>query len=97
MTGEPYRDDASDPHALRLEADHIALQDHTSTSAQHAHRIIATHLWPMLRDLGFTQGRVLAVGEDAATFIGLPHTDGSEVPRTFRTADPLGSVTGRMG
>lgn len=76
MTGEPYRDDANAPHALRLEADHIALQDHTSTSAQHAHRIIATHLWTMLRDLGFTQGRVLAVGEDAATFTGLPHTDG---------------------
>lgn len=77
MTGEPYRDHANDPHAMRLEADHIALQDHTSTSAQHAHRIIATHLWTMLRDLGFTEGRVLAVGDDAATFIGLPHTDGS--------------------
>lgn len=76
MTREPYRDDANDPHALRLEADHIALEDHVATSAQPAHRIIATHLWTMLRDLGFTEGRVLAVGEDAATFIGLPHTDG---------------------
>ncbi|PYF97338.1 hypothetical protein SAMN05216184_11547 [Georgenia satyanarayanai] len=77
MTGEAYRDDANDPHALRLEADHLALEDHTTTSAQPAHRIIATHLWTMLRDLGFTEGRVLALGDDAATFIGLPHTDGS--------------------
>ncbi|WP_193311424.1 hypothetical protein [Georgenia satyanarayanai] len=77
MTGAPYRDDANDPHALRLEADHLALQDHSTTSAQPAHRIIATHLWTMLRDLGFTEGRVLALGDDAATFIGLPHTDGS--------------------
>src|SRR5699024_8476293 len=75
-TEEPYRDDVTDPLALRLEADHIALEDHTSTSAQHAHRIIATHLWTMLRNLGFTEGRVLAVGDDAATFIELPHTDG---------------------
>ncbi len=75
MSGESYRDDADDPHTRRLEADHIALQDHTSTTAEHAHRIIATHLWTMLRNLGFTQGQVLAVGDDAATFIGLPHTD----------------------
>lgn len=77
MTGQPYREDANDPHALRLKADQLALEDHTSTSAQPTHRIIATHLWTMLRNLGFTEGRVLAVGEDAATFIGLPHTDGS--------------------
>jgi len=75
MTGEPYRDDASDPHALRLEADHIALEDHAATSAQPAHRIIATHLWTMVRYLGFTHVRVLTVGDDAATFIGLPYTD----------------------
>ena len=86
MTGEPYRDDANDPHALRLEADHTALEDHTTTSAQLAHRIIATHLWTMLRDLGFTEGRVLAVGDDAATFIGLPHTDGSSPASVSRTS-----------
>lgn len=77
MSSEPY----DDVRALRREADHIALDDHVATSARPAHRVIATHLWTMLRDLGVEHARVLAVGEDAATLIGLPHTDGY----TFRS------------
>ncbi|MFE5291362.1 hypothetical protein ACFQ8T_04220 [Isoptericola sp. NPDC056618] len=72
MSTEPH-DDGRD---LRRQADEIALDDHVATSARPAHRIIATHLWAMLRGLGFDHGRVLAVGEDAATLLGLPHTDG---------------------
>ncbi|GAB3099579.1 hypothetical protein [Isoptericola nanjingensis] len=65
-----------DSNERRRQADKIAAYDHASTSARPAHRIIARHLWHALRDLGFDQGRVLAVGEDAATLLGLPHTDG---------------------
>lgn len=75
MTSEPYRDDTHDPRALRLEADHVALDDHTSISAAPTYRIIASQLWTMLRNLGFTHGRALAVGDGAATLLGLPHTD----------------------
>lgn len=77
MTSGPYRDQARDLRALRREADHVAHDDHASTSARPVHRIIATHLWTMLRNLGFTDGRVLAVGDDAATLLGLPQTDGT--------------------
>ena len=63
--------------ARRRDADHIALDDHASTSAEPAHRIIATHLWTMLRTLRFTDGRVLAVGDAAAPLLGLRHTDTS--------------------
>ncbi|WP_231581849.1 hypothetical protein [Cellulosimicrobium funkei] len=77
MSSEPH----DDIRALRREADHIALDDHVATSARPAHRVIANHPWTMLRDLGVEDARVLAVGEDAATLIGLPHTDGY----TFRS------------
>src|SRR5690606_17832663 len=86
------RDDTRDPRALRREADHVALDDHATTSARPAHRIIATHLWTMLRHLGFTHGRVLAVGDGAATLLGLPNTDGtslfSVVADVTTTRDP---------
>ncbi|MFD6175549.1 MULTISPECIES: hypothetical protein [unclassified Isoptericola] len=75
MSTEPH-DDGRDLRDLRRQADEIALDDHVATSARPAYRIIATHLWAMLRGLKFDQGRVLAVGEDAATLLGLPHTDG---------------------
>ncbi|WP_448071040.1 hypothetical protein [Georgenia yuyongxinii] len=93
---QPYRDDNPSMHDRRLEADHIALEDHASTSARPAHRIIATHLWTMLHNLGFTHGRVLAVGDDAATLIRLPHTDGTsflsliaDLPAAHTPGDPL--------
>ncbi|RPF28617.1 hypothetical protein [Georgenia muralis] len=75
MTSGPDRDQARDLRALRREADHVALDGHATTSARPTHRIIATHLWTMLRHLGFTDGRVLAVGDGAATLLGLPHND----------------------
>lgn len=60
----------------RRRADEVALDDHVATSARPAHRTIASRLWPALRSLGFTSGSALAVGEDAGTLLGLPHTDG---------------------
>ncbi|KAE8763427.1 hypothetical protein [Georgenia thermotolerans] len=64
MSTRPSRD-------LRRAADLAALREHRSTSPAAAHAAIARELWTAFRTLGFTSGRVLAGGEDAATFLGL--------------------------
>lgn len=85
MTVNPHHDDASDPRDQRREVDHVVLDDHVSTSARPAHAIIAIHLWTLLRAVGFAAGYVLAVGDGAATLIGLPHTDGTSSLSLSRT------------
>lgn len=59
------------PRDLRRAADLAALREHRITSAAATHALIARELWTVFRALGFTSGRVLAGGEDAATFLGL--------------------------
>ncbi|WP_447925369.1 hypothetical protein [Georgenia muralis] len=94
MSTEPFLD-AGDMYARRRDADRIALDDHASTSAEPALRIIATHLWAVLRTLGFTDGRVLAVGDAAGPLIGLPNTDGNSLLSAIADITPA-QIPGRM-
>ncbi|TRW47410.1 hypothetical protein [Georgenia yuyongxinii] len=59
------------PRDLRRAADLAALREHRITRPGNAHMVIARELWSAFRALGFSSGRVLAGGEDAATFLGL--------------------------
>jgi hypothetical protein len=65
-----YGDDEIGKAAAR--ADITAMHDHNTADASRAYELIARKVWAALRDLGVSGGRMLAIGQDAETFAGVP-------------------------
>jgi hypothetical protein len=62
-----------DDHAKAAgRADLVAMHDHDTMDAAGPHELIARKLWGALRTLGISGGRMLALGQDAELFAGLP-------------------------
>ncbi|GAA4704486.1 hypothetical protein APR04_000682 [Promicromonospora umidemergens] len=75
---------ADSDESARLKAlDEIAHDWHVRAPTTDAHMKIAIHLWAQIKSLGYTSGRLLAVGQDADLLAGHP-------PGTPRTAQAVG-------
>jgi hypothetical protein len=69
-------------------ADIMAMRSSVNISALDAHRVMADAIWTTLRTLGFARGRVLASGDDPATFLGLPRSRGCGLGALTATVGP---------
>lgn len=60
------------PPDLRITVDRLAVADHHTDPATHAHLVIGDQLWRVICALGYHDGRVLATGDGAAPLLGIP-------------------------
>lgn len=63
------------PRELRIRADDLAANDHSTIGATATHHLVGGQLWRTFRALGYTDGVVLGAGDGAVPMVGIPEMD----------------------
>ncbi len=63
------------PRELRIRADELAANDHSTMGATETHHLVGGQLWRTFRALGYTEGVVLGAGDGAVPMVGIPEMD----------------------